>query len=184
MVRALFAALTMSLLFTASAAAAAKQVRIVCGAVHTPRFGGTELLDTSIGVRNSNPAASVTITRLTIRNSFGRVVHDSGPAAFFPHPANTDYPGGLDITTVPPLASYYLTTTHIFGFGDVPGEETARGGNFMSSVVEFATEGDPSLVHVGASLRARERIETFPGSGAFFHGAEKSRNPFRCDAIG
>src|SRR5206468_10325464 len=51
MIRALFAALTMSLLFATPAAAAAKSGRIVCGAVHTPRYFGTEMLDTTIGFR-------------------------------------------------------------------------------------------------------------------------------------
>src|SRR6266705_2165396 len=99
MIRALFAALTMNLLFATPAAAAAKSGRIVCGAVHTPRYFGTEMLDTTIGFRNANPDSSVTISRLTIRNSFGDVVHDSGPATLVPHPVNADYPGGLDLTT-------------------------------------------------------------------------------------
>ena len=182
MIRALFAALTMSLLFATPAAAAAKSGRIVCGAVHTPRYFGREMLDTTIGFRNANPDSSVTISRLTIRNSFGDVVHDSGPATLVPHPVNADYPGGLDVTTVPPLASFYLTTTHIWGLFPVP-VGSASGGFFMSAVVEFTTDGDPQLVVVGASLRGRERIETFPGSGAFFQGEERSRSNFRCDAL-
>src|SRR3989442_11197179 len=175
MIRALFAALTMSLLFATPAAAAAKSGRIVCGAVHTPRYSGTELRDTTIGFRNANPDSSVTISRLTIRNSFGDVVHDSGPATPVPHPVNADYPGGLDVTTVPPLASFYLTTTHIWGLFPVP-VGPASGGVFLSAVVEFTTVGDPPPVGFCAPLSGRARNQTLPGAGALFSGGGESRS--------
>src|SRR3989442_15049575 len=161
MIRALFAALTMSLLFATPAAAAAKSGRIVCGAVHTPRYSGTEMLDTTIGFRNANPDSSVTISHLTIRNSFEDVVHDSAPATPLPHPVNADYPGGLDVTTVPPLASFYLTTTHIWGLFPVP-VGPASGGVFLSAGVGFTPVGGPPLVCCGVPPRGRGRIEAIP----------------------
>lgn len=187
MIRALFATLLASLLLS-TPAAARESGTALCGATHTPRgVGLNEMLDTSIGLLNGNLDSSVTITRLTIRNFFGDIVHDSGPAVGVPHPLNTDPNPDQDITTVPPGATYYITTSHVWpGNGFVPDPVPGRlgGGNGMSVHVKFITDGKPELFVVTTGRRGRERIETSPGSGIFFQGGEKTRGGGRkCDLL-
>ncbi len=186
MLRALFAALLASLLLS-TPAAARKSETALCGAVHSPRgIGLNEMLDTSIGLLNGNLDSSVTITRLTIRNFFGDIVHDSGPAVGVEHPLNTDTEPDQDITTVAPGATYYITTSHIWpgnGFVRDPVPGRVGGGNSMSVHVEFITDGKPELFVVTTGLRGRERIQTFPGSGVFFQGGEKTRTSRKCDLL-
>ena len=145
--RVLFGALWVILLLTTPAVA--KSGKAVCGAVHSPRgIGLNEMLDTAIGLLNGNLADSVTITRLTVRNFLGDIVHDSGPAVGIPHPLNTDPEPDQDITTVAPGATHYITTSHIWpGNGFVPDPVPGRvgGGNAMSVHVEFITGGKPDL---------------------------------------
>jgi hypothetical protein len=38
-----------------------------------------------LSVRNVHPTASATVERITIRNVFGDLVHDSGPEIGVPH---------------------------------------------------------------------------------------------------
>lgn len=185
MIRVLFPALLVSLLLSAPAAAWTSGTAL-CGATHSPRGFPVlnEMLDTAIGLVNHNLHSSVTITRLTIRNFFGDIVWDSGPAVGAAHPRNTDTEPDQDITTVPPGAAYYITTSHIWpGNGFVPDPVVGRvGGGFAMSVrLKFITDGNPELFVVTTGLRGRERIETFPGSGVFFQGGEKTRTSRKCD---
>ena len=135
---------------------------VICGGVHTPRANFTEIIDTAYGFRNANleRPEDVRITRLTIRNFFGDVVDDFGEAAVPPRdlPTNRDIPPqfNFNITTVPAGASYYLTTSHIYGNTFMPSAPGA--GNNISVVVEFSTAGDPDLFFVSGSLRTRELI--------------------------
>ena len=163
--------------------------KVMCGAFHTPRTvangGGLELLDSSLRIRNGNIAKQtpVRITRLTYLDMFGEIVHDSGEASATgaPLPLNTDVPGGLDIAVVPPGASYYLTTSHVFGQVIQPGLSPVAilpfppsRGNMMTVVVEFTTQGEPDLVVVGSGFRGRQ----FFGPGVV--GEERTREQLSC----
>jgi len=59
---------------------------VVCGAVHFIRAQGTELRNTVINLRNLDLVNPTTVERITIRNTPGDVVHDSGPATNEDHP--------------------------------------------------------------------------------------------------
>src|SRR5207249_1123147 len=85
------------------------------------------------------------------------VVHDSGPAIGVPHPLNRDIVPPQDITTVPPGASYYLGTNHIWGNNSVAGPGGNQQGFSMSVDVEYS--GDPKTnLRVTSTLRVRERV--------------------------
>lgn len=116
--------------------------------------------DDGLHVRNTDLTTSYTIDQLTIRNLFGDVVHDSGPAIGVPHPLNTDIVPPLNITVVPPGATYYLLTNHLWGNNPVPGPAGGPQGNAMTAVVEFSANGNgnPSALLVSATRRERERF--------------------------
>jgi hypothetical protein len=124
----------------------------------------------------------VAITRLTIRNASGDIVHDSGPAVSVPHPLNIDTVPAQDITTIAPGATHYLTTTHIWGNFPVPDPVLGRvgGGSSMSVSVEYFTEGKAEFV-ITTGLRVRERIQSSPG--VFVQGQEKARTSRLCDQL-
>jgi hypothetical protein len=157
--------------------------RAICGGVHTPRLQSAEMFDTTVGVRNANVErpADVRITRLTVRDFFGNVVDDFGEAATpaRPIPTNKDIPPSFnfDVSTVPPGASYYLTTTNIYGNNFMP--TIPGGGNNISIAVEFTTSGDPDLVFVGGSLRVRELVGGVGGT----QGQEHSRIAITCQRL-
>lgn len=156
-------------------AQAAKTGKVLCGGVHGPRAGNTELVDSSIGLRNANLEDAVRITRFTIRNFFGTVVADFGDAGGA-LPPNTDFPSPVDVSTVPPGANYYLTTTHIFGTRFINNNVPAGGGNNASILVEFETDGDPKLFFVSGSLRV---VELVGGIGGV-RGVEHTRTSLAC----
>jgi hypothetical protein len=154
---------------------------LVCSAVHFVRAeGGTELRTTVISLRNLDLVNSTTVERITIRNAYGDVVHDSGPATGQPHPSNTDFTPPLDITLVPAGANYYLATNHIWGINDIPPQtgqtpvEAAQGGQNMSATVQFSKEGKPALFVIGGSTRSRDR---------FAPRAERSRGSIQCTEV-
>lgn len=153
---------------------------VVCGAVHFVLAGGTQLRSTVISLRNLDLVNPTAVERITIRNAFGDVVHDSGPATGREHPRNTDFsedfPDGLDITVVPPGANYYLATTHIWGSNNVPpqGGRLSSTGQSLAATVEFSKEGKGALFVVGGSIRARDR---------FAPGAERSRTASQCTEV-
>jgi hypothetical protein len=126
--------------------------------------GQAEIFDTAYSFRNLNLArpADVRITRLTIRNFFGDIVGDFGEAATSATtiPTNRDIGPSFnfDLTAVPPGANYYLTTSNIYGNTFLPTAQS--GGNNISVVVEFVTDGDPELFQVGGSLRVRGLLGT------------------------
>ncbi len=176
--KAVLAVLTASLIVAASAggpAEAARSGKVLCGGVHTPRAGNTEIADTAISVRNAT-GTDVRITRFTFRDFFGNVAGDFGegadPATNLP--TNRDFSPPVDVTTVPPGASYYLATSHIFGTTFLPGP--AGAGNNISITVEFATEGDVDLAFVGGPLRVVELLGGLGGG----RGQEHSRSSIAC----
>src|SRR5438477_8291416 len=71
-------------------------------------------------------------------------------------PTGTFLRSSTSTSTVPAGASYYLTTSHIYGNTFMPSAPGA--GNNISVVVEFSTAGDPDLFFVSGSLRTRELI--------------------------
>ena len=145
-------------LFLIPVAADAATGKFICSTAHFVRLGGTELRETVYGFLNGNKKKPVTIKRLTIRNAFGNVVHDSGPAIGVPHPPNTDFVPDGDITVIAPLTAFYFKSTHIWDLNSVPGVDGDQQGFIMSSVVEFSTKGKLDLFGVSAMRRIRERI--------------------------
>jgi hypothetical protein len=126
---------------------------VVCGGVHFIRAAGAEARSTVISLRNLNLVTAATVERITVRNAYGQIVHDSGPAAGTLHPANTDFSPALDITVVPPGASYYLATSHIWPSGELPDPQT---GQNLAVSVQFSTVDNPALFVVEANSRTRE----------------------------
>jgi len=162
-----------SLLATALPAYAdGHSVRVVCPAFHFIRMG-LEIGTTSINFRNADVEHAATIQRFTVRDSSGDVVWDSGPTIEVPHPLNTDYVPARDFTTVPPGASIYIATNHLWDNGFLPAGN--QEGQSMSVVVEYSKRGDPDLLIVGGNLRVRQL--TAPGIPS---GIEHSRAPAVC----
>ena len=149
---------------------------VSCPGTHFVRDGGREMRSTVIGLRNTDLENPATIERLTIRNAFGQIVHDSGPATVTPHPINFSFPDGLDITVVPPGASYFLATSNIWGLNSIPGGDAQ--GFTMSITVESSKEGKPDLLKVGTRLRSRERFDA-----PLREGAERSSNTGTCAEV-
>jgi hypothetical protein len=159
------------------ASSVAGEGAVVCGAVHFIRAAGTELRNTVISLRNLDLVYPATVERITIRNALGDVVHDSGPATHQPHPLNTDFAGGLNITHVPPGASYYIATNHIWPGGEIPprdGVPLAETGQNLAATVRFSKEGAPKLFEVTAISRTRERASP---------GAERARDGHPCTEV-
>lgn len=164
-------ALCFSSLMLVSAHSVAAGGTFVCGGVHFIRAAGTEARSTVISLRNLNLATAATVERITVRNAYGDVVHDSGPAAGTLHPANTDFSPALDITVVPPGASYYLATSHIWPLGELPDPQT---GQNLAVSVQFSTVDNPALFVVEANTRTRD---TAPPR------AERSRDSSVCTRL-
>jgi hypothetical protein len=168
---------------TAVQADARGDARVICGGGHTSKTQTAEMFDSTVSIRNANleHPADVRITRLTIRDFFGNVVGDFGDAATpaGPIPTNKDIPPSFDfdVTTVPPGASYYLTTTNIYGNNFLP--SLPGGGNNISIALEFTTTGDPELVVIGGSLRVRELLGGVGGT----QGQEHARLGITCQRL-
>lgn len=162
---------------------------ITCPVSHFLRGGGTEIRTTAISLRNADLENAARVERLTIRNVFGAIIHDSGPAIGVPLPRNRSFasessPDGLDVTDVPPGASYFLTTTDIWGLASVP---TGNSSGFtMSATVQFSKEGKSDLFVVGVRQRSRDLFQTIPlppEAPVFFEGAERSSNIAHCISV-
>ena len=165
----------------AAVPAAPKTQTLACNVVHFVRAGGTEMRSAAILVRNYDLSNSATIERITIRNVSGAVVHDSGPAAGVLIPLNTDFAVPLDITIVPPGASYYLRTNHIWGNNSLPAADGGNeAGQAMSAVVQVSKEDKEDLLVVRTRPRSRERSLVAP---AFPEGAERSSDSGPCTKL-
>ena len=145
---------------------------IVCGAVHFIRAAGTEARSTVISLRNMDLINIAIVERITVRDTFGDVVHDSGPATSQPHPLNTDYTPPLDVTSVSPGSSYYIATSHIWPSGALPTNPEA--GQNMAVTVQFSKEGNPALFTVEANSRTRETAAP---------RAERARDTSKCNEV-
>ena len=163
-----------------SAAPKIKPTTYFCAIHHYVRDGGAELRTAGISIRNSDLANAAVIERVTVRNVFGDVVHDSGPAAGTAHPLNTDFASPLDITTVPPGANYYLSTRHLWGLDGLPVTAGGNQAGFLLSAILVIAKADPSVpVFVGRRDTVRERLPTIPP----VEGAERSSNAAACARI-
>lgn len=158
----------------------AKVEAVNCPGTHFVRAGGTEIRSTVISFRNTDLANPATVERITIRNAFGQVIHDSGPATSTPHPFNNAYTGdGRDITLVPPGATYFLVTSDIWGLNNIfPG--TANQGFTLQITVQTSKQGKADLLVVGTRQRGRERV---PTPTDFAEGMEHSSHAGTCIAV-
>ena len=173
-------------LFLVPVAADPAMGRFMCPNGHFIRAGGTETRETVYTFLNGSKIQPVTIERLTIRNAFGVVVHDSGPAIGVPHPLNTSFSPPEDITVVAPRQGVFIKTTQIWGLNPIPdlsGNPDNRQGFFGSAVVEFSAEGNDAVesFRVMAMRRIRERITRSDGS--LRQGAERTTTGNYCFRI-
>lgn len=151
-----------------------------CPFSHFQRLGGTEIRTSTLGFRNADLENPATIERITIRNAFGQIVHDSGPATGTPHPPSGAF-GGLDVTVVPPGANLFLVSNDLWGLENVPGAAGPSQGFSMSVWVQVRKEGKPDLLVVGSRQRSRDRIIGPTGIPA--EGAERSTNIVHCARV-
>ncbi len=171
-------------LLLAPGAAWAHTERLRCGIAHFVRFGGAEMRTGVVVFDNGDLENPATIERFTILDFFGNVVHDSGPAIGVPHPLNTDFASPVDITVVPPGATYYLLTSHIWDTNPIPFDPTNptlngnERGQALAAVVEVSKEGKPGLFLVHGRNRSRQRLQ--PSPGVFTQGGELSSNIIQC----
>ena len=94
---------------------------------------------TALVFSNSDLVNPTTIERITVRNIFGDVFSDTGPATPDPHPSG---PGGTDISVVPPGGARVFTTLSVFGPNNL---STGRHTGIPTTiVVEWSKEGDPA----------------------------------------
>ena len=162
--------------------------KVRCTVSHFVRNLGADLRSAAVIFNNGDPIHPATIQRLTFWDFFGVVVHDSGPAIGVSHPLNNDFPmtfpstvpvGAVDITVVPPLATYYLRTNHIWDNGSIGGTSIGNErGQAMSVVVEFSKEEDPKLFKVHVRARFRQLVALM--GGGFREGPELSSNDSLC----
>ena len=149
-------------LMMAPAAAWAKTRAETCVVPHFVRNGGNELRSAVIIFTNADLKNTATIERFTIRNLFGDVVHDSGPATGIPLPLNVDLSPPLDVTEIPPGASYYLHTRFVWGKDSIPG---GNGQGFtLQARLEWSKKGNSDLFRITVRPRARVRFQRSDGS--------------------
>jgi len=156
-----------------------------CPVSHFVRMQGTEIRVTSMSFRNGDPVNPATIDKITIYDVFGIPVFDEVAGNY---PLNRDIPGGLDISTVPPNANYYLGTNHIWDTNSIPDLGDGHDGNSrgfnMTAVIQYSKRGDPKLFTVGVRARTRERLAApssfCPPNQQFCEGAERSSDVKRC----
>jgi hypothetical protein len=165
-------------LVMAPSAAWAKTRAETCVVPHFVRNGGNELRSAVIIFTNADPRHTATIERFTIRNLFGDVVHDSGPAIGVPLPLNTDLSPPLDVTEVPPGATYYLHTRFVWGLDSIPGPGGNGQGFTMAATVEWSKKGDSDLFKI--SVRPRSRVRVQLSDGSFREREETSSNDSLC----
>jgi hypothetical protein len=154
-----------------------------CYGIHFVR-GAPPLADeiqfTAIFFNNGDLEHAAVVERLTIRDDQGTILHDSGPKTARPHPLATAPIPALDITTVPPGATYGFSSTDIWGFNTIPAQ-LGRGTRSLSVTVEVSKPGDPKLLMVHARQIVRQRLFAPTAPFAFTGlGAERSNTDSAC----
>jgi hypothetical protein len=144
----------------------------------------TELRFTVFFFANGDLEHGAVIKRLTWRDGFGTVRHDSGPNSptAMPHPLVF----GVNITTVPPGGNFIFATTTLWGLAQPPfaPPPSVGSGTFLtagSMTVEVATE-NPRLFVVNARETVRAR-RTDPPEVPVSFGEERSSQVARCFRI-
>jgi hypothetical protein len=142
----------------------------------------TELRITVFFFTNGDLEHAAVIRRLTWRDAFGVVRHDSGPNS----PTATPHPlvFGVNITTVPPGGTFVFATTTLWGLNDPPFVPPTPAGTFLSNgsmTVEVSSE-NPRLFVVHARETVRQRI-TDPVTAPVSFGEERSSQLARCFRI-
>jgi hypothetical protein len=176
--------LALAAAFLLAPAASYADQKFACAVFHwvrVPSVGSSEITLSAIVVRNLDLHHQLTIRRLTIRDGFGVVVHDSGPAVGTPLPLNRDFTPPLDITYVPPGASYYNHTVNIWGNNGVPPTDSLGrnpAGTHMTAIVQVSAQGSFLIRSTGVT-RERVPINTPNGVG-FTEGEERSRSAADC----
>jgi len=144
----------------------------------------TELRFTVFSFTNGDLEHAAVIGRLTWRDAFGVVRHDSGPNS----PTATPHPlvFGLNITTVPPGGAFTFATTTLWGLAHPPfAPPPASGLGILlpagSMTVEVSSER-PRRFLVHARETVRQRI-TDPVTAPVSFGEERSSQTARCFRI-
>ena len=163
-------------LMMAPLAARAKTRAETCIVSHFVRNGGNELRSTAIIFTNADPRHTATIERFTIRNLFGDMVHESGPAIGVPLPLNTALSPPLDVTEVPPGATFFLQTRFVWGLNSIPGGNSQ--GFAMAATLEWSKKGDSDLFRI--SVRPRSRVRVLRPDGSIREAQETSSNDSLC----
>jgi len=156
-----------------------------CYGVHFVRgvAPGDEIQFSVIFFNNADLANAATVQRVTIRDDLGVVIHDSGPRTVVPHPLATAPIPAIDITTVPPGATYGLSTTDIWGFNTIP-SQIGRGTRSLSITAEVTKAGDPKLLSVHARQIVRQRFVSPTPPFVFTGlGAERSNTDSTCFSV-
>jgi hypothetical protein len=149
-----------------------------CYAVHFVRNGGDEVHFTVLFFNNGDLQNHAVVERITIRDDLGNTLHDSGPKIGTPHPFATAPIPPLDITNVPPGATFGLSTSDIWGFNSIP--QLGGGTRSISMTAEVTKAGDPKLFTVHARQIARQRVVLPTGATV---AAERSNNDSTCFSV-
>ena len=160
-------------------------VRATGPAVPDPVTGvaPTELRFTVVFFSNGDLEHRAVIKRITWRDAFGAVRHDSGPNSptAAPHPLVL----GQDITNVPPGGNFAFATTTLWGLNDAPFVTPTPAGTFLSTgtmTVEVASP-NPRLVRVHARDTVRHRNFPDPSMPSVSFGEERASQAARCFRI-
>jgi len=150
-----------------------------CYGTHFVRsINGNELHFTTIFINNGDLQNPAVVDRITIRDDFGTILHDSGPKIGIPHPPALAPIPPLDITTVPPGGTFGWSSTDIWSFNNAP-QFVGRGLRSISLTAEVSKAGDPKLVTVHARQIVRQRLVDATGNGVAL-GDERSNNSSTC----
>ena len=181
-------------LVTVPTVASAVLKKVKCPAEHFLDPMGTEIAFTCFSLQNGNvnPKRNVNWQRLTGRNLYGTVVHNSVAPNL---PVNTGVddpdpvtnPNGLNISPVPGGATYFICTTHIWGLASIPNTGLDPGGNLQGTGMVFTIEythlNEAPARNVTVVARRRVR-QLLPGPGppgpVVVQGDELSANLHRC----
>ena len=123
-----------------------------------------ELGTTFLTFMNTDLDHEANILRLTIRDLYGEVVFDGGPKSAanqaLPKNMKVNLPDGLDISVIPPGATYFINSRDFFGIFPIASTEDALTGDnergfTMQVRVEFKKKGPAKRFVVSAHSKFR-----------------------------